>query len=225
VSGETAPPARIVTRGGMTALPRLAKALAARGHEVRGDGDPAGGTLIVAPWSGDALGADAARAARILVLTWIGAHPDARDPGLRGQWDCEERARALGVPVLVLRLAPLVGPTSPFWSALCAGLPLPGGGRALLRPVVEDDVVEAADRALSGAAAWDGWFEACGPAVTTLAEAAARARPGGRSGPGAFWEPPPAVLLEQRLPEPGPWSAHFGIAPADPLERAAAWAA
>src|SRR5213075_1100163 len=53
--------------------------------------------------------------ARLLVLSRIGVHPDAKAPGLAALWKLEERARASKLPMLTLRLAPMVGPRSPLW--------------------------------------------------------------------------------------------------------------
>ena len=131
--------------------------------------------------------------------------------------------RASGHPVLTLRMAPLVGPTSPFWHRLGAGGSLPRGGRTLLRPVAEADVVESMHRALVGAARWTGWFEACGVETWSLAELAEFARRRAHTLRPATWEPPVEVLLAQRLPEPDPWLDHFGLAPGSLAAQAQSW--
>jgi uncharacterized protein YbjT (DUF2867 family) len=163
---------------------------------------------------------------RLLVLSRIGAHPDAHAPGLLESWALEERARASGLPVLTLRLAPLVGPRSPLWIKLASRPRLPRGGRQLLNPVCEDDVVETIARALAGTVAWEGWFEVAGPEAIRLAELAALAaewpEEASAGSPGG-WEPPLDELAEHRLCEASPWLAHFGLAVRPLAERAAAW--
>lgn len=165
------------------------------------------------------------RPTHLLVLSRLGAHPDARHPALRRLWSLEEGARASGLPTLTLRFAPLVGPASPFWLRLRSRPALPRGGRQLVHPVAESDAVETLRRALAGAAAWAGWYEVAGPEAWTLAELrdlAAAAGPG--SDPGA-WEPALEEIAEHRLAECEPWAAQFGIAPshvADAVRGAAA---
>ena len=179
------------------------------------------------------LMSDALRAAhdtRILVLSRIGAHPDARAGALRALWELEERARATRLPTLTLRIAPMVGPASPLWLMLAARPPLPRGGRQLLNPVCEADVVETVARALGAPATdggeWAGWVEVAGPEALSLAELAALAAewpedPEGESR--RAWEPPLAELAEHRLAEAGPWLERFGIDPPPLAERAREW--
>jgi uncharacterized protein YbjT (DUF2867 family) len=163
---------------------------------------------------------------RLLVLSRVGAHPDARSRALRALWDLEERARATGLPVLTLRLAPMVGPQSPLWLELTTHPRLPHGGRQLLNPVCEEDVVETLERALAGSAAWEGWYEVAGPEVWSLAELTALAAEWPEdptAGRTAAWEPSLEELAEHRLCEAGPWLEHFGIAPRPLADRAGAW--
>lgn len=204
-------------------VPRLLEALVARGHQVvrepvegREEGPV---TLVCAGGTSPAaLDAMLGRArgmarARVLVLSRLGAHPDARAAGLAALWALEERARARGLPALTLRLGPLVGPRSPLWLRLRARPKLPRDGRQLLNPVAEADAVETLARALDGRAEWRGWYEVAGPDAWTLAELAALARESGPAlprGAGA-WEPPLDELSEHRLAEAGPWLAHFGL--------------
>jgi uncharacterized protein YbjT (DUF2867 family) len=162
---------------------------------------------------------------RILVVSAMGAHPDARAPRLRRLWAIEERARASGRPTLTLRLGPIVGKASPLWLRLRSRPQLPGRGRALLNPVFEDDVVETVARALDGRAPWEGWFEVVGPEVLALAELAELAAMAPRLGANAgAWEPPAAELAEHRLVEDSAWSAHFGIIPREVGAEARSWA-
>ena len=48
--------------------------------------------------------------ARVLVLSLLGAHPDARAKRLKALWELEELVRGTAIPNMTLRLAPLVGP-------------------------------------------------------------------------------------------------------------------
>jgi len=164
-------------------------------------------------------------AARVLVLSRVGVHRDARAPALRALWDLEERARAAGPPTLTLRFGPLVGPGSPLWLRLGARPRLPRGGRQLLNPVCEEDALETLARALDGRAAWEGWYEVAGPEVWSLAELAALAAEWSAPGHGrGAWEPPLAELEEHRLCEAGPWLEHFGMSAAPLAPRARRWA-
>ncbi len=235
-------------------VPRLIAALAARGHAVSaapsgpqapatagppGSGPagagPAHATLVLGP--GEAMdpmalgvllgGWRKAEGSRLLILSLLGAHPDAGAPRLRRMWELEERAREFALPVLTLRLAPLLGPESPLWLKLRSRPRLPRGGRALLNPVAEHDVIETLERSLDGRARWRGWYEVAGPEPVSLSELAEFARGAGpalRFGSGA-WEPPLAELDEHRLCEAGPWIEHFGITPRPIAERVAEWAA
>jgi len=168
----------------------------------------------------------AAGGTRLLVLSRIGAHRDARSRALRSLWDLEEHARSTGLPVLTLRLAPMVGPRSPLWLKLASRPRLPRGGHQLLNPVCEEDVVETLDRALAGSAAWEGWYEVAGAEVMSLAELADLAAEWPEDvapGAPAAWEPPLEEMAEHRLCEAGPWLEHFHLAPRPVAERAGAW--
>ncbi len=215
-----------------SAADRLLGALARCGHAAGGaeDGSPA--TLFLCPGPEPAVSDPLSRPGsgpaptRLLVVTRLGTHPDAAAPRLRDCWDLEERARAGGLPVLVLRLGPMLGPASPLWLHLATGPALPRGGAKLVNPVAETDVVETLDRALAGRAAWEGWYEVAGPETWTLAELVELARATGapRGGPGAAWEPPLAEIEEHRLAEAEPWLTHFGLAPRPLAEQARGWA-
>ena len=195
--------------------------------------EPGGATLVLGP--GVALdelalgvllgGWRRASGARVLVLSLIGAHPDARAPRLRQLWQLEEWARATALPVLTLRLAPLLGSRSPLWLRLRSRPRLPRSATRPLNPVDEADVIETLVRALSGRAAWEGWYEVAGPEALTLAELAALARAGGPAHSRGEWEPPLAELEEHRLSESGPWAQHFDLTPGAVTTRAKAWAA
>jgi uncharacterized protein YbjT (DUF2867 family) len=236
--GEPDPPA-----------PRLLASLAERGHAVSPGGAPGGRaaaeprgagprrdpTLVLASGGapdfaalGVLLGAwRSAPGARVLVLSSLGAHPDARAARLRWLWMLEEHARASGLPVLTLRLGPLIGPRSPLWLRLRRQPRLPRGGEKLLNPVAETDVVETLARALDGRAKWEGWYEVAGPDVMSLAELVALAREAGPPprGENGAWEPPLRELSEHRLAEADGWLEHFAMRVRPVGEQAQRWAA
>lgn len=220
-------------------LTRLVAALAARGHEARaasaGDRSAGHATLVLGPGSdldpaalGVLLGAwRRSEGARVLVVSLLGAHPDAHAARLARLWALEEQVRRVAIPALTVRLAPLVGRESPLWLRLRARPGLPRGGRTLIQPVAEEDVAETLDRALTGRAAWRGWYELAGPRAFTLHELAGLACAAGPRlpfGAGA-WEPPLEEMREHRLAEPSPWADHFGIEPTSIESRVDAWAA
>jgi len=209
---------------------RLLRALTAHGHPLfeRPEALPAGDepvTLAVSdgPFVFNFLGAVRAlgsRRFRVLVLSRLGAHRDARCASLFRLWRLEEHVRSGGAPTLTLRLAPLVGPDTPLWRKLRSRPPMPRGGRKLLNPVAESDAVETLLRALDGRGPWRDWYEVAGAEPVTLAELRdLAARTPGETRGGA-WEPALDELAEHRLAESEPWATDFGIAPT-PL---AAWA-
>jgi uncharacterized protein YbjT (DUF2867 family) len=219
-------------------VPRLLDALLQLGHPVSAGAAPGkrkDSTLVLSSGGapdfaalGVLLGAwRAAPGARLLVLSQLGAHPDAVAARLRWLWMLEEHARAAGLPVLVLRLGPLIGPRSPLWLRLRRRPRLPGGGAQLLNPVAEADVVETLARALDGRARWEGWYEVAGPDVMSLAELAALARAAGPPprGEDGAWEPPLRELAEHRLAEADAWLEHFDIRVRPIGEQAQQWAA
>jgi uncharacterized protein YbjT (DUF2867 family) len=225
-------------------VPRLMKALEARGHEVASggpraaedpgrQGEPA--TLVLGAGTGldplsmgVLLGAWARTSrARVLILGAQGTHRDATVPRLRRLWDLEETVRAATLPVLTLRLGPLLGSQSPLWLRLRSRPRLAALRDVMLQPVLEEDVVESIVRALEGRAAWEGWYEVVGTEVLTvreLAELASQAGGGLPFGTGA-WEPPLEELRALRLGEPEPWLRHFGLVPRNVAGEVAQWAA
>lgn len=220
----------IVQAGPLGAAPeRLLAAIATRGHALCASPEslPAGDepvTLVIAdgPMVLDILGvvrALGARPFRVLMLSRLGAHPDARADTLRRLWRLEEHVRGGGAPTLTLRLAPLVGPETPLWRKLRSRPSLPAGGRKLVNPVAEGDVVETLARALDGRAPWGDWYEVAGSEAFSLAELrelASRTR----GGTGGVWEPALEEIAEHRLAESEPWASTFGVHPT-PI---AAWA-
>ena len=216
-------------------VPRLVSQLADLGHAVsRGEGKAREGATLVlgagvelAPEAlGILLGAwRSAPGARVLILSPLGTHPDARAERLRTMWQTEELVRQTAIPSLMLRLGPLVGPRSPFWIHLANRSRLPRGGRDIVQPVAEEDVVSGLDRALHGKVHWEGWYEVVGREALSLAELAEMAQAHGPLPGLAEWEPPLDELRDQRLAEPQRWEADFGIQPAPLAARAPAWAA
>lgn len=208
-------------------VPRLLEALGSRPEAAA-----AAETLVLTSGSArdsgalDAMLADwsARPGGRAIVLGAIGTHPDARSERLRMLWAIEERARASRLPVLALRLAPLLGSGSPLWLRLRSMPALPRRGRKLLEPLVESDVIETLARALAESGEWAGWCEVAGPEALTLAEmrALAETTPRLERDAGA-WEPAPGEMAEQRLCDSGPWRRRFGIAPGRVTEEAPSW--
>ena len=207
---------------------RLLGKLAAEGETVvteprrlpAGDG-PVTLAVSTGPFIFDFIGLVAAlgsRPFRVLVLSRLGAHPDARHPALQRLWRLEEHVRAGGAPTLTLRLAPLLGPDTPLWRRLRSRPALPRGGRGLLNPVAERNALETLRRALDGRAKWTGWFEVAGPEVWSLAELRELAEPAGRAADAGEWEPSLEEMAEHRLAESEPWASHFGIIPAGVAE-------
>lgn len=207
---------------------RLLAALAARATDAGEAASPA--TWIVSDGlagDGDEIVARVAARGpgnRILMLSRLRAHPDGPTPGLRRLWDLEERARGCGLPVLTLRLGPMVGPASPLWAKLASAPPLPRAGRPLVHPVAEEDVIETVHRAITGPGPWEDWYDVAGPEVWSLAELVALAA-GADAGAGGAWEPPLEELEHHRLTDPAPWLERFALAPAPLATRARAWGA
>ncbi|NOT34399.1 MAG: hypothetical protein HOP12_09540, partial [Candidatus Eisenbacteria bacterium] len=205
-------------------VPRLLSQLAHRGHVLgRPDGEPSGATSTLVLTARAALDAMALAVllgawrktprARVLVISSIGAHRDARVERLRRLWELEENVRATRLPLLVLRLGALVGPDSPLWLRLRSGASPGRQGAALVQPVLESEVVDSLDRALRGAVAWEGWFELVGPEVLTLAELSELASAPGpaRGAERGEWEPELEELATLKLAENQAWRSHFGL--------------
>ncbi len=153
-----------------------------------------------------------ARPFRVLVLSRLGAHPDAKAATLQRLWRLEEHVRKGGAPTLTLRFSPLLGRASPLWRKLASRPSLPRGGRLLLNPVLESDALETLVRALAEERAWSGWFEVAGPQVWSLGELTELAARSGAT-PGGAWEPAQDEMAEHRLAEADPWMERFAITP------------
>ncbi len=210
------------------AVDRLLAAVSEAGHTVlagpealgAGTGSVTGAepvTLVVSDGPGilNLLGVVRALGAtrfRVLLLSRLGAHPDARADTLRRLWRLEEHVRGGGAPTLTLRLAPLVGPETPFWRKLRSRPSLPAGGRKLVNPVAERDAVETIQRALDGRGPWRDWYEVAGSETLSLAELRdlASRTAGGTNGE---WEPSLDEIAEHRLAEHEPWASAFRLEP------------
>ena len=215
----------IVLKPGVLAQPaeRLIGALKAHGHTVVADAAqlPAGSSQVTLAIADGPMVFDfrafvsslGERHFRVLMLSRLGVHPDARAATLKRLWRLEEHVRAGGAPTLTLRFAPLVGPASPLWRKLRSRPALPNGGRQRLNPVAELDAVDTLLRALDGRAAWRDWFEVAGDEVVTLAELSERAAHTAGERAGGEWEPSLEEMAEHRLAESEPWASHFGITP------------
>ncbi len=203
---------------------RLTDGLAARAAGGIADSAPLTWMLGAADDVAAARAAGMGEGHRILMLSWIGAHPDARADVLRRLWALEERSRESGLPTLTLRLGPLAGSSSPLWRKLARAKLTSRLARRPVHPVLESQVVEVIERALSGAIRWDGWQELGGPDIMTLGECADLARAANITGEGE-WEPDLEALAEQRLIEPDVWAAWSGIEPRSPRAETTTWAA
>jgi uncharacterized protein YbjT (DUF2867 family) len=93
--------------------------------------------------------ARAVRAKRIVLLSVLGARPDAKTRFARTRWAGEQIVRNSGIDHVILRLGVVVGPEDQFtnrfasivrWNPL---LPLVGGGRSRIQPIHVDDVATA----------------------------------------------------------------------------------
>ena len=208
---------------------RLLEALSALGHAVsEAQMLPAGTSPVTVAVSGGRfvfnlaalVGSLAPRPIRILVLSRLGAHPDARAASLQRLWRLEEHVRGAGAPALTLRFAPLVGDESPLWRKLRGRPSLPRGGRQLLNPALESDAVETLVRALADPAPWSGWCEVAGPEVWSLSELRDAASATKGPSEGAAWEPGLEEMAEHRLAESEPWASRFALTPGSVAEYA-----
>lgn len=208
---------------------RLLEALSALGHHVAAaEHVPAGTSPVTLAVSGGPfvfnlaalVGSLAPRPIRILVLSRLGAHPDARAASLQRLWRLEEHVRGAGAPTLTLRFAPLVGEAAPLWRKLRRRPSLPRGGRQLLNPVLESDAIETLVRALADPAPWSGWCEVAGAEVWSLSELRDAASSTNGPSEGAAWEPELEEMAEHRLAESGPWASRFALSPGSVAEFA-----
>lgn len=167
----------------------------------------------MAPWR-------VARGARIVVLSRLGAHPDAVAPGLQDLWRLEEYARVSLIPTLTLRFGPLVAAESPFWRKLASAPKLGREVNAVVMPLLEDDALQVLARAVAETRPSEGWFEITGPDARSLGEWSALAGRGGARADAGEWEPPLEELVEHRLAETEAWQERFGLA----AHSVAAWA-
>jgi hypothetical protein len=213
----------IVVKAGPLAEPadRLIGALAERGVTLYDDPSdlPAGTEPVTLAVSDGPFVFDFAGAVRelgehrfrVLVLSRLGAHPDAGAMSLRRLWRLEEHVRGGGAPTLTLRLAPLVGPDAPLWGWLRSRPALLHAAAASWRTRCTKVTLETIVRHV-GPAAW-GLVRGGGRGTVSLAELRDRRRP--RRGPrrDRACEPTTDEIDEHRLAECEPWASHFGITP------------
>lgn len=199
---------------------RLLDALRARGIETTDAESPRNEEhptlLLTTPVDWMALGVRmapwrVARGARIVVLSRLGAHPDAVAPGLRDLWRLEEYARVSMIPTLTLRFGPLAGAESPFWKKLASAPKFGREANTVVMPVLEEDAVQVLARALGETRPAEGWYEITGPDARSLGEWSALAARGA-GGDAGEWEPPLEEMAEHRLAEADVWQERFGLA-------------
>lgn len=201
-------------------VPRLLEALRARGHEVTDAPSPepgSGATLVLSSpvdWMRLGVGFarwQVARGVRLLVLSRMGAHPDAKVESLRELWRVEEYARVSLLPTLTLRLAPLVSKESPFWRRLASRPRLGRAANHRVMPVLEGDAIEAIHMALGDPGPWEGWYDLAGPEAYSLEEWMGLAARSGDAAAEAPWEPALEELAEHRLAESRIWQARYRV--------------
>ena len=162
---------------------------------------------------------------RVLVVGSLGVHPDAVSPRLRELWALEEACRASGLPVMVLRLAPLLGVSSPLWQRLRSRPALGRHARVLLCPLVEADAALAIERATALEWSSPEWYEVAGSEIWSLEELSHLAGGTGErlvAGAGA-WEPALDEIAEARIPDPSAWRERFTLTPASVGQLAGSW--
>ena len=163
---------------------------------------------------------------RLLVIGSLGVHPDAASSRLRELWTLEEACRASGMPVMVLRLAPLLGPASPLWRRLRTRPALGRHADVLVSPLAESDAVLAVRRATE--LEWmprPEWYEVAGAQVWSLAELVDLAHGAGERLPAGSgeWEPALDEMAEARIPDGAPWRLRSSLDPAPIGALAATW--
>jgi uncharacterized protein YbjT (DUF2867 family) len=163
---------------------------------------------------------------RVLVIGPLGVHPDAPVARLRSLWEIEETCRASGLPVIALRIAPLVGPTSPLWLKLRSRPPLGRRSETLLCPLAEIDAVRVLERVIEEEWTDTQWFEVAGEEILTLAELAGLARDLGPRMPSraGAWEPALEEIESARIPDLSPWRRRFALATGSVRRLAETWA-
>lgn len=163
---------------------------------------------------------------RVLVVGSVGVHPDASSSRLRELWELEEACRASGLPVMALRLAPLLGARSPLWQRLRSRPALGRHAGVLLCPLAETDAARALERAVALEWTSPEWYEVAGSEIWSLGELVELARGiGERLAPGAGeWEPALEEIVEARIPETSAWRQRSALTPASVGLQATSWA-
>lgn len=120
--------------------------------------------------------AAAAGAARLVLVSGIGADPESSSPYIRARGRGERAAREAFPGVTIVRPGAMFGPGDALFGTLAdlarhfPMLPLIGGGRTRLQPAYVEDVAEAIARILADDATAGRTYELAGPIVYTLRE-------------------------------------------------------
>lgn len=120
--------------------------------------------------------AAAAGVARLVLVSGIGADPQARSPYIRARGRGELVVRQAFPSATIVRPSAMFGPGDALFGTLAdivrllPVVPLIGGGRTRLQPVYVDDVAEAIVRMLADRGTAGQTYELAGPGVYTLRE-------------------------------------------------------
>ena len=120
--------------------------------------------------------AAAAGVARLVLVSGIGADPQARSPYIRARGRGELAVRQAFPGATIVRPGAMFGPGDALFGTLSdivrllPVVPLIGGGRTRLQPVYVEDVAEAIVRMLADHGTAGQTYELAGPGVYTLRE-------------------------------------------------------
>jgi NADH dehydrogenase len=120
--------------------------------------------------------AAAAGVARLVLVSGIGADPEARSPYIRARGRGELAVRQAFPSATIVRPGAMFGPGDALFGTLAdivrllPVVPLIGGGRTRLQPVYVEDVAEAIVRMLADRGTAGQTYELAGPGVYTLRE-------------------------------------------------------
>ncbi|MGH6737183.1 MAG: NAD-dependent epimerase/dehydratase family protein [Methyloceanibacter sp.] len=120
--------------------------------------------------------AAAARVARLVLVSGIGADPDSSSPYIRARGRGELLVRQAFPRATIVRPGAMFGPGDALFGTLAAlarllpALPLIGGGSTRLQPIFVEDVAEAISSILSDPGTVGRTYELAGPKVYTLQE-------------------------------------------------------
>jgi len=123
-----------------------------------------------------AQGAAAAGVTRLVLVSGIGADPEARSPYIRARGRGELAVRQAFPSATIVRPGAMFGPGDALFGTLAdivrlfPVVPLIGGGRTRLQPVYVEDVAEAIVRMLADRGTAGQTYELAGPGVYTLRE-------------------------------------------------------